>query len=549
MGESEILDMLYIEQGIEYWWEELLGQRSPTLEGFDIDLAIKSLPRTEVTASAEIHRKYKNILTYTERDKEWYIWDGRIHTPCVGEGIVVKITKIFYKAYVQALDFVKEYYDVEARKVESSGVDKCKEKGKAIRETYDKGEISKHKQFRNRLSTEAGMAALVRMLKTDCDVPADYYDNDQQWFVIRDYVIDLHELVQGVPGCIKAHDPSRPVTRYFDAEYDWSKNLGHWDRYLETSIPDESMRNYLKKVTGASFMGRSKLRTIINLAGPPGSGKSLFLDTFFALGNNGSGYSCLPDSKAAIRVSGTNFEQDSTRSKRFIGISEPSDKEEFDDDFFKKFTGDTWVETRTLNTKSSGSIPQGVPFIASNNTLRINTRDKAIRNRVQTIQFPNSFEVNSAHNRSIEGIEQLLLDDSARVLTWLIEGMKDFIEDKMVLNPPQSVVELQQAHANTNSTALRWLEEAIEEKYVTVDVYAKTVKYSLDVKEAYNVYKKWIMDVGERRALTLKYFKEDIEKEYEKVVRDEITGSLKFPSLMSTDKFNRLVNPSAIFRQ
>ena len=50
---------------------------------------------------------------------------------------------------------------------------------------------------------------------------------------------------------------------------------------------------------------------------------------------------------------------DEYKSKRFIGISEPTESERMDSEFLKKFTGDEWVETKTLNHKSSEWKPQG----------------------------------------------------------------------------------------------------------------------------------------------------------------------------------------------
>lgn len=537
MGETEILADLQRELSLDRWWEELLGQK-PDPANFDIQKAIETIPRTEVTTAEEIQRKFNNILTYNEISKVWYLWDVRIHTPCAGDGIVAKVLSLYYRAVVQALDFVKEYYEIEARKILSSGVDKADEKAKAVRQQYDKGEISKHKSFRDRLSTSAGMAAVTQILKSKCDVPPEYYDNDQQWLVARNYVIDLFALADGDPNFLRTHSPDRPVTRFFNADYDPRSNLGHWDHFLESSIPDESMRNHLHRVIGASFMGRAKQRTIINIYGPPGSGKSVLLDTFFKLGKEGAGYSCLPDSKAATKLSGTNFDQDSMRSKRFIGISEPSSTESFDDDFFKKFTGDTWVETRTLNVKSQGWAPQGIPFIASNAPLRINSRDKAISERVQMISFPVEFVKDSPDpaTRANPNIESDLLADASRILSWIIYGMVYYVKEGMRLQPPPSVLQLQGDITVSGSTALRWVEDYMEEGLLTYEVELKNLKYAMPVKDAYQKYQSWIIASGERRPLTLRFFTEDIEKKYGQKVKE---GVYRFPNLAPTAEYRR----------
>lgn len=542
MGETEILSSLYKELQLENWWHDLLGQK-PNFDSFDLKLAIDTLPRTEVKAAKAVDDKFKSVLSYTEARNQWYLWDGRIHTPCDGDGISIKIAKLFYEALCHGLDFIREYLNKEADKAEAANTQAGKDLAKKLRESYDKGEVVKHKGFRDRVSTDAGLNALIRTMKTECDVASDYYDNDARWFVIRNGVIDLDSLrTHGIKGwTMLPHHPSRPVTKFFDAEYhpaDQRKNLTYWDDFLKNSIPDAEAREYLQIVTGAAFMGESKLRTILNLHGPPGSGKSVFLGTFFKLGKGGAAYTCMPDSKAIIKVSGQNFEQDSFKGRRFIGVSEPPMNDPIDNEFLKKFTGDDWVETRTLNVKSSGWVPQGVVFVASNKALKINTRDKAIVERVQLIEFPISFEAEhpDPSRKRVQGLEQLIMDDRERVLEWVIQGMLKFVRDGRRLSPPESVISLQSDVVTDASTALRWLEEFVEDELLKID-FTQPSEYFLPVKDAYLRYQKWTMDVGEKHPLPMRFFRQDIESRYGESVREG--GLARFKGITMTPEFRR----------
>ena len=542
MGETEILDRVSIELELDLWWQDLVGQRDPKFESFDLDKAIDTLPRTEVKAAEAVHAKFKNRLSYTEARNQWYIWDGIIHVPCEGEGLAIKVAKYYYRAMADALEFIKMYLEKEAAKVEAMNTATSADDAKKIRQMYDKGEIAKHKKFRDKMSSDAGLNALIRTMKTECDVPSDYYDNDQQWFVMRNMVLDLKELAKG-NWSPHDHDPSRPVTKFFDADYRREEervNLGHWDAFLENSIPSAAAREYLQKVTGAAFMGESKLRTILNLHGPPGSGKSVFVGTFFALGKGGAAYTCMPDSKSVTKVSGQNFEQDSFKGRRFIGVSEPPMNDPIDNEFLKKFTGDEWVETRTLNVKSSGWVPQGVIYIASNKPLKINTRDKAIVKRVQMIEFPIEFEENhpDPKRRIVEGLEGLILDDRERVLEWVIQGMWRYIHnDNRRLSPPAEVIALQNDVVMEASTALRFIDEFIQDEFIKVD-FEQPVEYFLPVKDAYIRYQNWIVASGEHKPLTLRYFVQDIEGRFDGTIRHE--GVQRFKGLIVTPAFRRL---------
>jgi phage/plasmid-associated DNA primase len=546
MGETQILNTLYKELRLDNWWKDLLGQPA-SYEDFDIYKAMESIPRTEASAAAAISKKLENYLSFVELTGRWYIWDERIHTPCDGEGIAVKIVKLFYQTLRDALAFVKDFITRQAQAARVAGGDKTEEKAAAIMATYEKGEFSKHRSFRDRIATDAGISAVVRMLRTECDVDSDYFENDQRWFVMRNYVLDLDDLRKSTKDnlvfTLLAHSPERPVTKYFDAEYVHDANLHHWDGFLERSIPNRAMRRYLQKVTGAAMMGTSKLRTIPNLYGPPGSGKSVFINTMFKLGKEGAGYSCMPDSKAIIKVSGQNFEQDAMRNRRFIGISEPSHSEHIDDDFLKKFTGDVWVETRTLNVKSSGWVPQGVVFVASNKPLRINTRDKAIVNRVQLIEFPIEFqaEMPGMHvpeeRRMIMDLEDLILADRSRILSWIIQGMIDFVLDGQKLSPPEDVVAKRNEIVTDASTALRWVDEYVDEGYIQLNFDEDMdLKHCIPVSDAYSAYTLWAALAGERKPLSRKFFTQDIENKFQEKQKDE-DGVWRLTGFVMTAKY------------
>lgn len=76
------------------------------------------------------------------------------------------------------------------------------------------------------------------------------------------------------------------------------------------------------------------------------------------------------------------------KGKRFIGISEPTETEKMDSDFLMKFTGDDWVETRTLDVSSKTWVPQGKIFVTSGKPLKINDKSKETIERVQDITYP-----------------------------------------------------------------------------------------------------------------------------------------------------------------
>lgn len=553
MSETLYLTQLCAQLEIEEWWKELLGQPAD-FATFDPYITMETLPRTEIKAAEEVHRKFRNFLSFTERNKRWYIWDGRIHTPCDGEGIAIKVAKKYFEAMNTTLQFVQQAMRMRAMEIESSGGTTGAADAAKYMAIYEKGEYTKHRAFRDRMSSDAGLSALIRMMRTECDVPSDYYDNDQDWLVVRNGVLDLKAVKESAKWADESkvvfnwypHDASRPVTKFFDADKDYLTNYGHWDTFLERSIPDSDGRNYLQIVTGAAMMGMSKLRCIMSLVGPPHSGKSVFINTLFTLGKEGAGYACMPDSRALTKVTGQNFEQDNFRGRRIISVPEPSSTEKIDDDFLKRFTGDIWVETRTLNEKSTGFVPQGVAFVASNDQLKINTREQAIVERVQVIEFPIHFELPMPgifipeERRAVEGLEEKILEDRNRILTWILIGMRKFVAGGMKLHPPASVLAKRGEVVVKASQALRFIEDYIEDELFQINFDAEP-KYLVGIDDAYTRYLDWCVRNGERKPLPKKFFREDIEKWYNsggEKIRHE--GKNRFFGVQVTQKYQQL---------
>jgi phage/plasmid-associated DNA primase len=524
MSEQDVLDALYKTLDLGNWWTEFIGNQKIT-DKFDAEEAAKGLPRTEVTAAQKIKEKFNNYLSYTERDGRWWIWDGLVHTPCEGSIIAVNIAKIYYAATCDALDFIENTIEAEAEAMRKSGVQDAETKAEAIRAKYTKTIFPKHRDFRDRMATSAGLEALVKLMRSELVVDPSVYENDQQYFVTRNLVIDLHAFRESggkdFRGAVRKHSPEMPITRYFDADYDHTSNLGWWDLYLERSIPSKVQRDYFQMVIGAAFMGMSKMRCIINIAGPKGTGKSVAINLFHELGKGGSGYADMPDPRCLTKVSGQNFEQDKLRGKRVIGVSEPDSKERLDDDFLKRYSGDDFITTRTLNEKSSGWIPQGIIFVASNAPLKINTRDEAIVERVQVIEFPVRFQKVPAgleHTvpeevRAIDGLEAKVREDRSRVLTWIIQGMRAFIQNGCKLTPPDEVVRKGSQNVSDSSTALRFIEDYMEEGLIEFDP-EEDAEHMVSEQELYGRYKIWCSLVGERHALTKKFFLQDINSHY-----------------------------------
>lgn len=516
-----VLSDLWPDVNLKDWATELLGGHRYGDPDFDPEYGLAHVPRTDIVLARTVRKKLGNRLTYISSSGKWYVWDGRIHRPQDSDTVAMFVVHHIFDVISSATDDISAYYEAIAQRFRGSKDPDDKRKLAEVDKKIKK--VSKYERYRDSLGDTRGTISAVKALQVIFHQDSDYFDQDQDYFVVRNGVFHTKDFSNSGWPRLSNHDPSRPVSKYFDADWDPNSanrlNDSKWMAFLRSSTinGDEEIIEYTQKTCGAAFLGRNKLRTIINLIGPPSSGKSLFLETIF---QSAGDYCSMPNAIAITRQQ-QNWEQSKFRGRRLIGISEPDSSKEVDDDFLKRFTGDIWVETRNLREKSQGWAPQGVLFIASNDYLKINTRDKAIVDRIQIISFPYHFVPNPDPNKPNEKQRNTALTDQLQtdreksdILFWIVEGMKKFYNDGEMLIPPHSVREAADKVVTEGSAATRWIADQISEGNL-VREQGEEVYHHITMSQAWFDFTLWNQMNNEHSRLSRTYFENDISQWYD----------------------------------
>ena len=407
-----------------------------------IEQSRKRIPYSDVNAARDIFAALAEKLHYLPGSSTWYVWNGVFHEQIAGDLLAGWLTNAFVDAHRQALGVVEDYYLSAAASLSGDAkVNKMKE--------FKDLKFKDHLGYKNRLSNNVGFTGLIRQIKTEFSVTDDFFVDDLRWLVFLNGVLDVKELVDnpvepgdiaGLVSRLQDHVPDRPVWRCVDAEL---RDVGvseAWSKFLNSSLPDPELRRFLATVTGAAFLGISKLKTIPVLKGKKDSGKTIYIDTIHTLAG---GYGGQPDTSAINKASGgQNFEQDAFRGLRFAAVSEPDSDRKVDDSFLKKFTGGDILSTRNLHARSVQWKSQGVIFFATNRNLKYNTFDKAILDRFATVEFPNQFfdRTDLPTGVSEDFLKDRSLEDSLKadlsgILVWVMNGALTYLEDGGVYIP------------------------------------------------------------------------------------------------------------------
>lgn len=591
------LEATYTDVEIDDWWKDLLSQDKNydfcsdyplpvdnlvDNSEFDILLARDGIPWGESYAAQLIANKFKKYLRFNADQNIWYLWNGIIHVSMRNPMAAEDIMERFLYAYERAYDYVEWTVLTEIERIKATRGSKDGEaEAKKYQGKFDKL-FKKHLDFRNRLRPPEGRNRVISDLKRKLSINPSSFKDDTNWFVFRNGVLDCKKVKEDGEFELLEHNPSRNVLRYFDADYvnldeEPEKNLGHWDGFLESSIPDPEVREYVQACVGAAFTGNKKLRTFLVFEGEPSSGKSLFLETFDALGEAfdedipSTGYVLGNIKSDAIirKRGGTNFSQAQFGSNRLVGLSEPNAREELDGEFLKEYTGDKKVSAEKKFQDAGPTIAQGLLIVATNEMPRMNSMDKAVMNRMKIVKFPNTFVDNPSpsieHEKQADNnLSEKLIEDRSAILWWVIQGMiihktqsnaQGISYNRLDNSEPLIMKSWSEEHTSKLQTPLTWMKHMEDEgtiNYISnpMEITQTPKKDMLRVSHAHKVYSAWCADDGAGAPMGVRNFSKLIMdqyslKEYPNLI---YSGYNRFPMLTPTPEFDRLLVEAESFK-
>lgn len=532
-------------------WEEMSGIKrtfparytapggrvpDPGASPVDLDYARRYIPFSELNAARLIHLVLEDRITYvgSETNGVWYFFNEVYHCE-VEEGTVGDmVAEAFADQMRMAMDQVS--IEIENRAAQDANPANMR---KTLR-----GLFKEHYAYQQKLFSESGLNALKARFRKQCTKGASYFDNDRRWLVCQNGVIDLDGFrkTKTIQDNFRPHNPEFPVKRAVECKFNpgnWKEMSPNWAHFLETSIPDEEVRAFLQRLVGAAFLAESKVKAIPNLQGPKDCGKTIFVSTLERLAG---GYGVQPSGSALMLSKGgaTNFEQDTLRGMRFVGISEPNPNERLDDEFCKKVTGGDEVRTRTLNKASVPWLPQCVIFIASNSPVNFTTYDQAFVERICLVEFPHRFwDVNEAMAGEIHikdyTLEDKLAGESEGIFLWVILGMRAYLDQG--INKPESVKMAGERFVVESSGPLSWIDEKVSEGLLTAveDPMAYPLTNNVLCKKLYATYAGEMKDLNDRPVGKIAF-----NRHLETRFRKTNSAGLRFVGLVGTGSYMHL---------
>ena len=288
-------------------------------------------------------------------------------------------------------------------------------------------------EYKNRAKASTNFQKIKNTLAIARGIPGrsvsqDTFDSDPETLGVANGILDFSKAAGGlvedrsdmlVEGSLK-----HLILLNTDTAYDADATSPIWEDYLETFLPDQKYRRFVRKALGYTLLGGNPERLIIFLQGGTSTGKTTMLEAIRAA--IGVQYSGTVNVGAVFRErqdGGPNPELVSALPKRVISASEIGNHHHLHPDVIKRMTGEDQLSARMLySNEMVGRRPAFTPVIATNSMPTIKDGDAALWRRLLVLPFDRTVAQGTKIPAKIE--HDVRAQES--VLRWLVDGLLDY---------------------------------------------------------------------------------------------------------------------------
>ena len=298
--------------------------------------------------------------------------------------------------------------------------------------------------------------------------------------------LDLHTLE------LRPHNSMDYITKLANASYDPDSTSERWTNFLESALPDDSVRRYLQTYIGLALIGTVREHLLTIATGSGRNGKGVLKESLqHALGD----YAISVDSDMLIssrhgdkKSASEQAAMMELRGARLVSMSELPKGVKMDESTMKNLTGGDTVTAKHMGQNPVNFAPSHSFLMLTNDLPKVDPDAQAVWDRLRVVPFDVSFRGREDH--SLTGDLQLAAD---AILTWAVEGLRSYQQEG--LKPPARVLESTRDYHNEQDSISRF----IADECVT---HADARALPAELLDAYNA---WAAVNGERQ-LTGKAF-------------------------------------------
>lgn len=279
---------------------------------------------------------------------------------------------------------------------------------------------------------------------------ADQVDADPYLLNCQNGTLDLHTLE------LRPHDPADKITKVTLAAYRPEMASQRWLDYLESALPDASVRDYLQTYSGLTLIGTVIEHVLTIATGNGRNGKSVFAESLaHALGDYAIAVSSdmlIASKYGAKKSAGEQAAMMRLRGSRFVTMSELPKGVSMDESTTKMLTGGDTIEAKLMGQNPVNFEPSHSFLMLTNDLPKVDPDAQAVWDRIRVVPFDVSFR--GREDKQLKPDLRLAAD---AILTWTVEGLRRY--QSHALEAPEAVVRSTQAYHDKQDCVAQFIED------------------------------------------------------------------------------------------
>lgn len=396
---------------------------------------------------------YKDQARYVPERKKWFVYNGEMWEPDVGNLKVMELCKqladdlAIYALSIEDERQRKDYMEYVAK--------------------------WQRRNFRETILKDAASAFPVKL---------EEFDRDPLLFNCQNGTLDLMTM------SFKPHDPADMLATVSGVNYVPAARSRLWEQVIEdVTEGDKEKALFLQKAMGYGLTGDTSEECFFILFGATTrNGKGTVMETYMKL-MGGYGRAARPETIAQKdKANSTAPTEDIARlaGARVVNISEPGKSLVLSAAMVKTMTGNDRINARFLNENSFEFYPQFKLFINTNHLPKITDVTVFSSGRVKVIVFGRHF-TEKEQDKSLKRKLGTATDLSG-ILNWCLDGLRQLRETG--LDAPASVLEATAQYQLDSDKVSRFISEAM----------APDPREEIRTEDAYKAFQQWCYKNGQQ---------------------------------------------------
>lgn len=349
--------------------------------------------RTDSGNAERFAARYRNDVRYVGPRSKWLTWDGSRWDWDKTRGVELRTKEMARSIMGEAVSTP----DLNERKLLSEWAIKSEGSGK-----------------------RTACLELVRS-EPGVTIDVDILDNDPWLLNCINGTLDLRT------GELHSHRREDMITKTTGTAYNANGGTFLWDTVLQNMTGgDKELEAYLQRVAGYALTGMATERKLFFLYGPPGSGKSTFIEALLSCMGDYAAPTSFDTWLERTNIGGNRDDLVKLQGVRLVTSGEVSATKHWDTALLKKFTGGDRISATAKFESEISYLPSCTLIFAANDAPKAREDDSGFWERMQRVPImnvvPEKDRVKDLHAQLREP------DNAEAILAWAAQGCKAWRE-------------------------------------------------------------------------------------------------------------------------